>query len=201
MTLSDVIFAPEWWMVVAAVLVGIGAFVVGNRRLDKKLMRGGVGVVLLAGVWWGIGAWVETDREAVEGGTKRFVAGVVDRKPEELTKLMAPAATLGAFNREDIAAAAGVYAEEFGLKGALITGSEFEERGTQVNFTIRVISRHEGGARGVPDTLPTDWQFTWGKLPASEGGGWRIVQITPVRVGNQEVSGIVGRFFTRRPGR
>jgi hypothetical protein len=186
-------------MLLAGVLVVLALAVMGNRRLDKRLYASSGAALLLVLVWFGVSRLVETPREAALGGTRAFVAAVVQRDTQVLTDLLAPAATLGAFNREDIAQSATIYAEEFGLKGALITGSEVEERGTQVNCTIRVISTHEAGRRGAPDTMPSDWQFTWGRLPDSEGGGWRIVQITPIRIGSQEVSGIVSRFFTRRP--
>ncbi len=199
MTLEDVLFAPEWWMLVAGTLLAVVAFVLGNRRLDNKLMASSGVLLLFVGIWWLIGWSVETSREAALGGTRRFIAAVVARDERLMTELLSPAATLGAFNRDDIASSAKVYADQFGLKSALITGSELEERGSQVNCTIRVISQHEGGQRNSPDTLPTDWQFTWGKMPESDGGKWKIVQITPIRIGNQEVSGIVGRFFTRRP--
>jgi len=198
-TLEDVLFAPEWWMLVAGTLLAVVAFVLGNRRLDNKLMASSGVLLLFVGIWWLIGWSVETSREAALGGTRRFIAAVVARDERLMIELLSPAATLGAFNRDDIASSAKVYAEQFGLKSALITGSELEERGSQVNCTIRVISQHEGGQRNSPDTLPTDWQFTWGKMPESDGGNWKIVQITPIRIGNQEVSGIVGRFFTRRP--
>lgn len=199
MTLEDVLFAPEWWMLVAGTLLAVVAFVLGNRRLDNKLMASSGVLLLFVGIWWLIGWSVETSREAALGGTRRFIAAVVARDERLMIELLSPAATLGAFNRDDIASSAKVYADQFGLKSALITGSEIEERGSQVNCTIRVISQHEGGQRNSPDTLPTDWQFTWGKMPESDGGKWKIVQITPIRIGNQEVSGIVGRFFTRRP--
>ena len=199
MTLEDVLFAPEWWMLVAGTLLAVVAFVLGNRRLDNKLMASSGVLLLFVGIWWLTGWSVETSREAALGGTRRFIAAVVARDERLMTELLSPAATLGAFNRDDIASSAKVYADQFGLKSALITGSELEERGSQVNCTIRVISQHEGGQRNSPDTLPTDWQFTWGKMPESDGGKWKIVQITPIRIGNQEVSGIVGRFFTRRP--
>jgi len=198
-TLEDVLFAPEWWMLVAGTLLAVVAFVLGNRRLDNKLMASSGVLLLFVGIWWLIGWSVETSREAALGGTRRFIAAVVARDERLMIELLSPAATLGAFNRDDIASSAKVYADQFGLKSALITGSELEERGSQVNCTIRVISQHEGGQRNSPDTLPTDWQFTWGKMPESDGGKWKIVQITPIRIGNQEVSGIVGRFFTRRP--
>ena len=199
MTLEDVLFAPEWWMLVAGTLLAVVAFVLGNRRLNNKLMASSGVLLLFVGIWWLIGWSVETSREAALGGTRRFIAAVVARDERLMIELLSPAATLGAFNRDDIASSAKVYADQFGLKSALITGSELEERGSQVNCTIRVISQHEGGQRNSPDTLPTDWQFTWGKMPESDGGKWKIVQITPIRIGNQEVSGIVGRFFTRRP--
>ena len=199
MTLEDVLFAPEWWMLIAGTLLAVVAFVLGNRRLDNKLMASSGVLLLFVGIWWLIGWSVETFREAALGGTRRFIAAVVARDERLMIELLSPAATLGAFNRDDIASSAKVYADQFGLKSALITGSELEERGSQVNCTIRVISQHEGGQRNSPDTLPTDWQFTWGKMPESDGGKWKIVQITPIRIGNQEVSGIVGRFFTRRP--
>jgi len=198
-TLEDVLFAPEWWMLVAGTLLAVVAFVLGNRRLNNKLMASSGVLLLFVGIWWLIGWSVETSREAALGGTRRFIAAVVARDERLMIELLSPAATLGAFNRDDIASSAKVYADQFGLKSALITGSELEERGSQVNCTIRVISQHEGGQRNSPDTLPTDWQFTWGKMPESDGGKWKIVQITPIRIGNQEVSGIVGRFFTRRP--
>jgi len=198
-TLEDVLFAPEWWMLIAGTLLAVVAFVLGNRRLDNKLMASSGVLLLFVGIWWLIGWSVETSREAALGGTRRFIAAVVARDERLMIELLSPAATLGAFNRDDIASSAKVYADQFGLKSALITGSELEERGSQVNCTIRVISQHEGGQRNSPDTLPTDWQFTWGKMPESDGGKWKIVQITPIRIGNQEVSGIVGRFFTRRP--
>lgn len=199
MNLVEILLAPTWWMLLAGLLAAVGLFIVGNARLDNRLRFGSVGVVVAVIAWWGVGAMVETPTEAARNGTKRFVAAVVQRDTEKMLGLMAPAATLGAFSREDIAAAAKLYAEEFGLVGAAVLASEVEPRGSQLNCTIRVISRHEGGRRGAPDTLPTDWQFTWGRLPQSDGGGWRIVQITPIRVGNQEVSGIIGRYFTRMP--
>lgn len=199
--MTEVLLAPTWWMIAAVAAGAVGLFVIGNSRLDNHLRWGGVGVLLAGVVWWAVAAAIQTPKEAARDGTRRLVAAVVARDAEGVEALLAPSATLGAFNREEIARSAPVYAEEIGLLSAFILAGELELRGSQVVHTVRIVSRHEGGRLRGPDTMTTDWQFVWSRLPESQGGGWRVVQITPVRIGTQEVSGVVGRFFTRPPAR
>lgn len=199
--MTETLLAPSWWMLAAGVVVAGVLFFIGNARLDNRLRWASAAVVAGVIAWWAVAYAVETPTEAARGGTKRLVAAVVARDSETLLDLLAPAATLGAFNREEIARSAPLYADEVGLASAFILASEIDVRGSQVVNTVRVVSRHEGGRLRGPDTMTTDWQFVWGRQPDSAGGGWKVVQITPVRIGTQDVGGVIGRFFTRPPVR
>lgn len=190
--MSEILFAPDWWMLGLGVASAVALFFYANNRLDKKLRLISL-VALLAVVGWGLLArFVETPVEAARKGTSRFIQAAVERDTRTMDELLSVAVALGRFGKPDILATTPGYADQWGLKSAYMTGTEVEARGSQVTARIRVLSTHEGGRTQV-DTLPTDWEFVWAKEPE----GYRIVEIIPLRIGTTDVRQVVENYFSR----
>lgn len=191
--MTEALFAPAWWMLLLGVIAAVALFVYANVRLSGKLRLASVGLLLATALWWALGRFVETPSEAAQDGTSKFVAAAVARDTTTLGSLLSPSVSLGRFGKQDILDTTPGYADRWGLKGAYITGDEIEVRGTQVVYRVRVISSHSGGQTNV-ETLPTDWEFIWAKEP----DGYRIIQITPLRIGTTDVRQVVESYFSNR---
>ena len=194
MSLRDIAFAPSWWMLLAGLILGVGLFIYGNRRISVRMQRASLGVILLTGVWWLVGYLVVTPTEAAWDGTRAAVDAVVARDKSGLAKVLSPDAALGGLGKDQIVTLLPEYADEFGLKSALILGSDIDERGASVTVTIRVFSQHENAKRAMfMDSLRSEWQFVWRK----EADGRKLVQITPTKVGETDVTQVVDQYFSR----
>lgn len=180
-------------MLLVGFLAGAALCFLGNKRLDKVLMCAGIAVILAVVVWAVAATLVETPRETARDGTKRFVAAVVAKDQFKMGEELSPNVTLGMLTKTDILQAATKYAEKWGLTRAVVTSSELEERGTQINCAVTIFSQHEGAE--APPTMKTEWVFTWGQTAE----GWKVIQISPVRIGDQDVTAIVRRYFTEKP--
>lgn len=192
--MTDLLFSPAWWMLLVGAIMAIAMFWVANSRLDAKLRRAS-GVLIAVVFGWALTAYlVETPTEAALGGSKRFVEAAVARDTTVLRSLLSADASLGQLSRDQIVEIAPKYADEWGLKSLLVTGSDAQPMGSQVVANLRIFSQHEGGrSMGGISTLRSDWQFTWAK--SSEG--WRIVQITPTKIGETDVTGVISRYFSK----
>lgn len=192
--MQDLLFAPAWWMLLIAAVVTLALFWVANSRLDSKLRGVALGMLGVVILWGVVGYLVETPVEAARDGSKKFVQAAVARDAAGLKALLAPEATLGRLGRDQIAEVGIKDAEDWGLASALVTGSDVETRGSQVVANLRIFSQHEGGKLQGMSTIRSDWEFVWTKTPE----GWRIAQITPTKVGETDVAGVMDKYFGGR---
>lgn len=191
--MQELIFAPSWWMLGLAVVVPIALFWVANNRLDKTLRLVSFALFGLAVLWIAVSVWIDTPRETADKGSHRFVEAAVGRDTRTLSGLLSPEVSLGSLGKEQILAVLPEYADEWGLRSALVTGTNLEDRGGQVVADLTIFSQHEGGPVSGLSTIRSSWEFVWGRTP----DGWKIVQITPTKVGETSVSDVVGRYFNR----
>lgn len=188
----DLIFAPSWYFLAGALLVGLGVTGYALIRGIPAQRKVGLAILLVAVLWIVADVLVTTPAEAATKGTKRFVAAVVARDKDAIRSLLSPSVALVSLGRDDIATLVPKYADDWGLKSALITDTQTEEASGEVTASIHVFSSHE--SQKIPDTIPSDWQFIWAK----EGDEWHIVKITPIKVGTADLQNIKDGYFGAR---
>src|SRR5436305_1331900 len=120
--MSDYLFDTPWWLLILLLATGGSLFYFGNARLDKTLKRVGLAIAGLAVLLCITSYLVDTPKEKVVRNTKNFVQAVVARDTKTIDKLLSPRVSIGTWDRQAILNGAKIYADQFGLKAAHITG-------------------------------------------------------------------------------
>src|SRR6478752_6835387 len=76
--MSDLLFDVQWWIPGLIALIGIAAFLTGNRTLKKGRERVGLALLGIALIWGLMSYFVETDKEKVLKESHRLLKSVVD---------------------------------------------------------------------------------------------------------------------------
>jgi 4-amino-4-deoxy-L-arabinose transferase-like glycosyltransferase len=103
---SELLFDTPWWLLALLAVAGAALFISGNARLEKRLKLAGLGLVAAAVLLLALSRLVDTDREKVEKQTRQLMAAVVQRDQQGVRRQLHPQASLGVWNRDDIAYAA-----------------------------------------------------------------------------------------------
>jgi len=185
--MTDLLFDPPLYIPVAVAVVGAFVFVYGNRRNQRKIRGAGIGIVLLGVALFLIGRYVDTDRETVEKRSRLLVRSVDKQDWPTMTSLLDPKASVSVVgapvysNRDQIIDGAKSATERYGVKNIFITSLQSREDATGITVDIDALS--DQGLTGQP--FPTSWQFEWQDLQ----GGWTLVRVVCMRIGNQEGEG------------
>ena len=194
--LRDLVFDTPWWILLAIGIVGVVVWMSGNNRQNKRQKLAGL-IVLLFGVALFVVSWlVDTPKEIAIRQTHQFIQAIVARDKPTLRKLLHPKIAAGALGKEDVVEAAPVYADQFGLKSATITGMEVAEHPDEgsVTTTFAVFSRHDSSV--IPtDTIKTSWQFVW----VDTDNGWQLRNIEPLGAPQMDQKTIRQRYLSTRP--
>jgi hypothetical protein len=192
---SQLLFETPWWLLTLVAIVAIALLVSGNNRQQKQLKLAGFIVLVLGIALAAVSIFVDTPREKAVKGTRAFVHAVVARDQNAMRSILHPNASLLGWNKEDIVYGAKQYAEDYGLKDALITHCDGVQTDTLVTVDLSVISQHTGGKMPY-DTFNTSWQITW----LDTGTGWMMKDLRPIQIGNIDAQGlkqIESRYFNK----
>src|SRR5580658_9076694 len=88
--MNELLFHSSWWLLACVAAGGIGIFIAGNRRLDKKLQRIGLAVFALAAILGFLRFFFPTPRERMENRSRAIVRAVNDKNWDGLRKLLDP---------------------------------------------------------------------------------------------------------------
>src|SRR5450432_2001651 len=167
--LSNLLFETPWWLPTSLVALGIMLFFTGNRRAEKKIMRGGIVIALLGIAIALISYFVETDTEKVVSQTKQLTAAIDKRDWEKFRSLLNPKTSFYFYhNRDELVAGAKATVERIGLKSVHLTGIETEKNDTLITVNVRAYSEQD-----LAGPLVTDWQLEWQNF----GNGWLLYSI------------------------
>jgi hypothetical protein len=190
---NQLLFETPWWLLTLVAIVAIALLVSGNNRQKNQLKLAGFIVLALGIILAAVSFFVDTPREKAIKGTRAFVHAVVERDQNTLRSILHPNASLLAWNKDDIVYGVKQYADDWGLKDAMITHLDAVQTDTLVTVDLSVLSTHTGGK--VPyDTISSSWQITW----IDTGSGWLMKDIRPIQIGNinaQGLSAIEQRYF------
>jgi hypothetical protein len=182
---SDLLFYAAWWMLAVVAGGGIFALVSGLRRLDKKLQRLGIALILIAGLV-AIGRLAfPTDREKLERRSRQLVQAV-DRQDWnalrgllDLDTVVGFKAHIAAAGRDRIVSSLKEACDRYGLKSVSVIGIESEQTQTLITVPLVAYSTQEY-TQGRPVT--STWQLDY----QQSGDQWILEKITLLRIGNDE---------------
>jgi hypothetical protein len=193
--MRDFFFSTPWWVFVVVATAAVFLLVSGNNRQDKPLKLAGLLVILAGLVLFIVSYVVDTPPEIARRQTKQFVNAVVDRDGAKLDALLHTNASILAWNKADIILGSKLYADQYGVKSAFITSLDLEEHDSLVVSKIVVLSTHEGGSMPI-NTMTSTWELNWWKTP----NGWKLKDITPIAVGQNELPRAKAHFQSKPPG-
>jgi hypothetical protein len=182
---SDLLFYASWWMLAVIAGAGVFALVAGLRRLDKKLRRLGMGLILLAGIVGALRLVFPTARERMEKRSRQLVQAVDQRDWNTLGGLLDVNTIVGfkshvaAAGKDKIVSTLKENCDRYGLKSVSIIGMESEQTETLITVSLVAYTVQEFTA-GSPAT--STWQLDY----QESGDQWVLEKITLVRIGNNE---------------
>lgn len=182
--MNELIFHEPWWLLALIAVGGVITFVVGNRRVDKKVQGIGIAVLAAAIVFAGLRYFFPTARERMEIRTRQLVAAVNDSNWTKLGSLVDPTTTVGSRShvikagRDAIVAMTKDDKELFNVRSISIIGMESTQTDTLITVAIEVYSTQDA-TQGRPDT--SSWQLDY----EESGDQWVLEKITLLRLGGQ----------------
>lgn len=184
-TFSDLLFYAAWWMLAVIAGGGIFALVAGLRRLDKKLQRLGIALILIAGVLGTLRLIFPTDREKLEKRSRQLVQAVDHQDWNALRNLLDQNTVVGfkahiaAAGRDAIVASIKENCDRYTLKSVSVIGIESEQTETLITVPLVVYSVQDFTQdRPVTSTWQLDYQ--------QSGDQWILEKITLLRIGNND---------------
>jgi hypothetical protein len=179
--MSELPFHTSWW-ILAAVVGGIAAFVVGNRRLDKTLQRIGIAVTVAAVIFGVLRFLFPTSRERMEIRTRALVRAV-DRKDWNALQSLLDADTavcnrtrVLVAGRDNIVQMTRGNCERFRVQSVSVLGIQSQQVDTDVTVSLEVYSEQDQ-TLGWPET--SSWQLDY----QQSADHWVLEKITLLRLG------------------
>jgi hypothetical protein len=182
--MSNFIFHEPWWLLGLVAVGGIITFILGNRRIDKKLQRIGLALLALALLFAGLRFFFPTNAERMEIRTRQLVTAVDSRDWTRLRSLLDPSSVVGSRSHVIAGGAAAIVsmtqrdAEDFNVHSIRIIGMETTQTDTLITVAIEVFSVQDP-TQGRPDT--SSWQLDY----EQSGDQWILDRITLLRLGSQ----------------
>jgi hypothetical protein len=178
-SVTEYLFDTPWWLPITIAAMGIYVFVTGNNRREAKVRNTGAGIIIASLALLAVSYFVDTDREFAEKSTRKLIHAVPARDWATFESLLDPKAKLITYrNREQIVEAAKAAVDRYGLESITITHLSATQIQTQITVNVVMLSSHSDA-----HNLRSDWQFEWAETP----GGWRLVSIDPISIGNTSV--------------
>jgi len=184
-TFSDLLFYAAWWMLAVVAGGGVFALISGLRRLDKKLQRLGIALILIAGLI-AIGRLIfPTEREKLEKRSRQMVQAVDRQDWNALRSLLDPDTVVGfkshiaAAGRDRIVTALKEASDRYGLKSVSVIGIESEQTETLITVPLVAYSTQDY-LQGRPVT--STWQLDY----QQSGDQWVLEKITLLRIGDND---------------
>jgi hypothetical protein len=193
--MRDFFFSTPWWVFVVVAAVAVFLLVSGNNRQDKTMKLAGLLVVLAGVILFLVSFFVETPPEITRRQTREFVQAVVGRDSAKLDSLLHANASILAWSKQDIIYGSKYYADQYGVKSAFCTSIDIEEHDSLVVSRLTVLSTHEGGNMPI-NTMTSTWELNW----LQTSNGWKLKDITPIAVGQNELPRAKGHFQSKPPG-
>ncbi len=168
------LYEVPWWLPTCIGLIGLVFIVTGNNRLEKRLMYGGAGLILLAVALMLTSWFMESDREIVIRQTRELLASVEKRDWSRLEKLLSPDMVVSINDlqiegRPKVIDTVRLSADKYDVKNLRVVGAMST---TTLNDVITVTVQVSIDVREWPN-LVTNWQMEWEKTAA----GWEARDI------------------------
>ena len=182
---SDLLFYAAWWMLAVVAAGGVFTLISGLRRLDKKLQRLGIALILFAWLITIGRLAFPTNREKLEKRSRQLVQAVDRQDWTALRGLLDPNTIVGfkshiaAAGRDQIVASLKEACDRYSLKSVSVIGIESEQTQTLITVPLVAYSTQEY-TQGRPVT--STWQLDY----QQSGDQWILEKITLLRIGNDE---------------
>ncbi|MGA2440251.1 MAG: hypothetical protein ABSH08_04800 [Tepidisphaeraceae bacterium] len=179
--MSQLLFHTSWWILAAAV-GGIAAFFIGNRRLDKKLQRIGLAVVVVSAVLGLLRFFFPTPRERMEMRTRALVTAVNRKDWNALASLLdantavCNRSRLLVAGRDNIVQMTRGNCQHFKVESVSVLGMQSQQADTVVTVSLEVYSEQDPTLHR-PET--SSWQLDYQR----SRDDWILEKITLLRIG------------------
>jgi hypothetical protein len=181
--MNELLFHSSWWLLACVAAGGIGIFIAGNRRLDKKLQRIGLAVFALAAILGFLRFFFPTPRERMENRSRAIVRSVNDKNWDGLRKLLDPDTALCSPSqvlkggRDLIVSTAQQAVDVVKLKSVSIIGIDSVQTETVITVSLEIYSVQEDS---LDRPVTSSWQMEYEK----SGDQWILQKITVLRIGS-----------------
>jgi len=189
----ELFFDIPWWLPVGILAAGIGVFIHGNNRLNKKQKLLGLGIMSAAVVLTMISYLVETDREIITRQTRALAQAVVEQNRQKMGLLLDRDVTAHFWGKQEILDGAVHYAQLTRLKSATVFSLQVTPEGRRFISRMTVWSRHDPGGMMMHSELNSQWQLLWDKT----NEGWLVLEIIPLQIGPVQREAIEQRYLTQ----
>jgi len=159
--------------------VGLALLIMGNRRADPKLLRIGLGGVLMAAGLWLVAHFVVTDREAITEATQAILDAVeagdiaaVSARGGDRAQLLGPAGEVWR-DREEMPDALRRAVDRYNVSSITVKRIDVWVDAKDVGHS-QLDLRTGVGAGSFSGPVQTRWQLDWQR---DEALGWRLDRV------------------------
>jgi hypothetical protein len=187
--MANLLLPVPWWLMGIIAIIGVGMAVSGNARQNKAIRNGGAALMLLTVVLLLVNHFVETDVEKCDRQTREVMRAVQDSDWPKLQSLSDPKVSLTTVlgplfnNRDDLIKAAQRAVADYQLKSITVASLDTKQDPTGITCNVDVFTV-QGSSMDRP--VPSSWQFDW----EPRSGGWTLVRITCLKIGDQDAGSI-----------
>jgi hypothetical protein len=181
--LNELLFHSSWWLLACVAAGGIGVFIAGNRRLDKKLQRIGLTVFALAAILGFLRFFFPTPRERMENRSRAIIRAVDHHDWNGLRSLLDPATAVCSPSqvlkggRDQIVSAAEAAVDVLKVKSISIIGVDSVQTETLITISLEIYSVQEDS---LDRPVTSSWQMEYEK----SGDQWILQKITVLSIGS-----------------
>jgi hypothetical protein len=193
--MNDLLFDTPWWLLALIAIVGIVLSVSGNRRGNGKVMKAGMGVILLAIVLGLVSFLVETPKERALSQSRKLINSFEKQDWKAFESVLPPNVTVSLLNspdtiysnRDKLVAGARNAQEQYHFQSMHVLSISADQADTLITVDMELISTQDFTmGRPITSALRFEWQ--------EAADGWALERIIALKIANVPVDQVKPMF-------